>query len=144
MRRPHASWRNGEIKPAPGHAARTGRIVGETTAAAFADQSRGAGWPLFSSFDVDALDAARQAAPHVPRGLLFDAVPEDASETARRLGCVGVHLNHRGLDLAMIAALHGAGFAVLAYTVNDLARVEALEAAGIDAVVTDRIDRIAP
>ena len=45
---------------------------------------------------------------------------------------------------ATIAALHGAGFAVLAYTVNDLARVEALEAAGVDAVVTDRIDRIAP
>ena len=142
--RAHEVWMNVEIKPAPGHAARTGRIVGETIATVFADQGGRAGWPLFSSFDGEALEAVRRAAPHVPRGLLFDVLPADAIETARGLGCVSVHVNHRGLVRAAIGALHEAGFAVLAYTVNEPARVRALEDDGIDAIVTDRIDLIAP
>ena len=135
---------NVEIKPAPGHAVRTGRIVGETVAAAFPDQSDRAGWPLFSSFAVEALEAARRAAPHVPRGMLFAVLPGDAIGIARRLGCVSVHVNHRRLDRRVIAALHDAGLAVLGYTVNDPARVAVLEGEAIDAIVTDRIDLIVP
>ena len=139
----HGVWMNVEIKPAPGVEARTGRVVGEMTARLFADRSGGTGRPLFSSFSVDALEHARSAAPHVPRGMLFDVVPDGGIDTARALGCISVHANHRELDRRVIARLHEAGFAVLAYTVDEPSRVVALFEAGIDAIVTDRIDLIA-
>lgn len=142
--REHGVWMNVEIKPVPGFEARTGRVVGETTGRLYADQAGRAGWPLFSSFSVEALDHARSAAPQVPRGLLFDAVPETGIETARSLGCISVHASHRHLDRSVIATLHAAGFAVLAYTVDAPSRVAALVEAGLDAVVTDRIDLVAP
>jgi glycerophosphoryl diester phosphodiesterase len=142
--RGHDVFMNVEIKPAAGFEEKTGRIVGELTAALFADQSGRAGWPLFSSFSVAALEAARAAAPHVPRGVLFDRVPRDGIEVARALGCISVHADHRRLDRVAIERLHDAGFAVLAYTVNDVERVQALVDAGIDAIVTDRLDLIAP
>ena len=139
----HGVWMNVEIKPAPGVEARTGRLVAELTSRLFADQSGGAGLPLFSSFSVEALEHARSAAPRVPRGMLFDAVPDDGIATARRLGCISVHASHRKLDRRVIASLHEAGFAVLAYTVNEPSRAAALVETGIDAIVTDRIDLIA-
>lgn len=140
----HDVWMNVEIKPAPGFETRTGRIVGEITARLFDGWSDRAGWPLFSSFSDEALATAREAAPDIPRGLLFEEVPETGIEQARELGCISVHASHRTLDATGIARLHDAGFAVLAYTVNSGARLQALTDAGIDAIVTDRIDRIAP
>lgn len=136
-------WMNVEIKPSAGAEERTGRVVGELTGRLFPDGSESAGWPLFASFSRAALAAARIAAPHVPRGLLFETLPPDAIDRAKALGCVSVHADHRALDQGVIERLHAAGFAVLAYTVNEVARVDALEAAWIDAIVTDRIDLIA-
>lgn len=133
-------WMNVEIKPPRGTAAKTGRIVGEMTAALFADQSAKPGWPLFSSFSIEALAEAKQAAPHAPRGVLFDQLPVDAADIARSLGCVSVNVNQRRLDRATIEHLHDAGFAVLAYTVNDPGRAQLLVDAGVDAIFTDRID----
>ena len=146
--RANGVWMNVEIKPAPGFEERTGRIVGEATGALFADQSSAAGWPLFSSFSREALEAARSAAPHVPRGLLFGALPPDSIDAAiaaaNALDCISIHAEHRRLDADGLARLHDAGFAVLAYTVDDPARVAALTGWGLDAIVTDRIDLIAP
>jgi glycerophosphoryl diester phosphodiesterase len=141
--REHDMWMNVEIKPAPGFAARTGRIVGEITARLFADQG-GPALPLFSSFSVEALEHARSAAAHVPRGMLFDAVPGTGIASARALGCISVHASHRTLDRAVIDGLHNAGFAVMAYTVNERQRADQLADWGVDAVCTDRIDLIAP
>ena len=140
----HGVWMNVEIKPAPGFEARTGQRVGEMTARLFADPGGGAGWPLFSSFDSEALEHARSAAPHVPRGMLFDAVPENGIETARALGCISVHASHCTLDRTVIDGLHDAGFAVMAYTVNERHRAEQLAAWGVDAICTDRIDLLRP
>jgi glycerophosphoryl diester phosphodiesterase len=133
-------WMNVEIKPSRDAAAKTGRIVGEMTAALFADQGLQPGWPLFSSFSVEALAEAKQAAPLAPRGMLFDELPVDAIDIARSLACVSVNVNQRRLDRAAIEHLHDAGFAVLAYTVNDPDRAQLLTDAGVDAIFTDRID----
>jgi glycerophosphoryl diester phosphodiesterase len=133
-------WMNVEIKPSPGTAAKTGRIVGETTAALFADQSLQPGWPLLSSFSIEALAEAQRTAPHAPRGLLVDKLSADAVDIARSLGCVSVHVNQRRVDRAIVEHLHDAGFAVLAYTVNDPDRAQLLADAGVDAIFTDRID----
>ena len=141
--RAHDVWMNVELKPAPGVEEQTGRLVGERTAALFAnvDDAR---LPLFSSFSDAALRAARAAAPRVPRGLLVGDLPADVAERARRLECIAVHADHRRLDRDAIERLHAAGLAVLAYTVNDPARVRTLEDWGIDAVVTDALDAIPP
>ncbi len=130
-------WMNVEIKPSPGREVETGRVVGEVTAAlALRD-----GLPiLFSSFAPAALEAASTAAPNVPRGLLFGALPADAVASARALGCVSVHADHRHLDREEVARLQAAGFAVMVYTVDEPSRARKLLAWGVDAVCTDRID----
>jgi glycerophosphoryl diester phosphodiesterase len=138
----HDVWMNIEIKPSAGAEARTGRIVAEMTGAAFGSPDERL--PLFSSFSVAALEAARAAAPHVPRGLLVGRPPADAIDSAIGLGCVSVHVAHRWLDRDTIDAFHRAGLAVMAYTVNDPARAALLDVEGIDAICTDRIDLIHP
>ena len=133
-------WMNVEIKPSPGREADTGRIVGEATTM-FGAQALPI---LFSSFSPVALDAARMAAPDIPRGLLFGALPADAIESARSLGCVSVHADHRHVGRDAIDRLHAAGLAVMLYTVDEAARAATLTAWGVDALCTDRIDLLPP
>jgi glycerophosphoryl diester phosphodiesterase len=132
--RAHAVWMNVEIKPAPGTDAATGKTVGE--------RIDGAADVLLSSFSVEALEAARAAAPQVPRGLLVGRPPRDVVSTARALGCSTINVAERHVDAALVADLHAAGFAVLAYTIVDAARAAALDAFGIDATFVDRLDRV--
>ena len=137
--RAHDVWMNIEIKPTPGADERTGRIVAELVGAAFDDRSDR---PLLSSFSVAALAAAREAARHVPRGMLFGTLPGGEVAVATGIDCVGVHVDHRCLTQDAIAAFHRAGLAVMAYTVNEPSRVAALCAWGVDTICTDRIDLI--
>lgn len=67
---------NLEIKPTPGDADRTGRVVAQAVRALWgADVAAGRScWPLLSSFEPAALDAARLAAPELPRALLADTL----------------------------------------------------------------------
>ncbi len=148
--RAHRVWMNVEIKPSMGADVPTGRIVAEMTARLFADRHDHAAGdddvanalPLFSSFSVEALVAARAAAPQIARGLLVEALAEDDIEQAHALDCISMHVDHRHLDAATVSRLHDAGFAILAYTVNDLARLNTLLGWGVDAICTDRIDLI--
>ncbi len=78
--------------------------------------------PLLSSFSVDALAAAQQAVPALPRGLLLDEWEEDWLRLTRDLGCVSIHLNHELLDAQRVALLKAAGLRILVYTVNAPAR----------------------
>ncbi|HBD37554.1 MAG TPA: glycerophosphodiester phosphodiesterase, partial [Cupriavidus sp.] len=65
-------------------------------------------------------------------------------ERLRRLECVALDANHRELDAAVIGAAHSAGFKVLCYTVNDPARAANLLSWGLDGLITDAVDQIAP
>ncbi|SPD64964.1 glycerophosphodiester phosphodiesterase, cytosolic [Cupriavidus taiwanensis] len=132
---------NIEIKPIPGAEARTGAAV------ALDAQSLWAGAevpPLLSSFSEEALAAAARVAPGLPRALLLDQLPGDWLERVRRLGCLALDANHRELDACVISAAHAAGLRVLAYTVNDPTRAAQLLEWGLDAVITDAVDQIAP
>jgi len=140
--RAHRVWMNVEIKPSAGADARTGRIVAEVTARLFADERDTSALPLFSSFSIEALVAARANASHIARGLLIEELAEGDIERARALECISMHVDHRHLDQATIERLQAAGFAVLAYTVNDLARLKAMLDWRVDAICTDRIDVI--
>jgi glycerophosphoryl diester phosphodiesterase len=150
--RAHGIWMNIEIKPAPGFEQLTGTVVARCTATHFADAILPGGdraeqcnpiVPLFSSFERDALVAARAAAPDIPRGYLLDEVPANWREALQALGCVALHTNHRHLTPQLARAIKEAGYWLFCYTVNDPARGKELLQWGVDAFCTDRIDLIA-
>ncbi|MBK6863040.1 MAG: glycerophosphodiester phosphodiesterase [Ideonella sp.] len=132
---------NIEIKPTPGLARETGRAVALEAARLWQGQALP---PLLSSFEPDALVAAREAVPALPRALLLDALPGDWFEQAVSLGCSAVVTAYPLMDAAVIARLHGAGLRALCYTVNDAAEVARLLGLGIDGIITDAVDRFAP
>ena len=132
---------NVEIKPTPGDAQRTGRIVALEAARLWAGQAMR---PLLSSFDAEALEAARLAAPDLPRALLLDTLRDGWFDLAQALGCVAVVTNHALMDAALIGRLHRAGLRALVYTVNEAAEAQRLMGLGIDGMITDAVDRFAP
>ena len=131
---------NIEIKPCPGEEARTGAAVAREAARLWA----GAVPPLLSSFKPEALAAARDAEPALPRGLLLDQLWDGWPEAAEALGVVAVITNWRLMDRALIQRLHAQGRRALVYTVNDEAAAARLIADGIDGLITDRVDLFKP
>lgn len=132
---------NIEIKPTTGCEEQTGRVVALAARELWRNQPVA---PLLSSFSVEALAAAQQAVPALPRGLLLDEWEEDWRNLTTRLGCVSIHLNHRLLDEARVRALKDAGLRILVYTVNQPDRARTLLQWGVDCICTDRIDLIGP
>ncbi|WP_455778295.1 glycerophosphodiester phosphodiesterase family protein, partial [Burkholderia stabilis] len=101
--------------------------------------------PLLSSFSFEALQQARATAPALPRGMLYEAVPDDwHAQVVGALDCVSLHADHKQLDEPLVRAIKAAGLRILVYTVNDLDRARELVRWGVDAVCTDRIDLIGP
>lgn len=134
-------WANVEIKPAKGHERATGTAVAPLARELW----RGAALPpVLSSFSIEALEAAREAAPELPRGYLVDKVPENWRDTMQRLGCVALHCNYKALTEQLAAEIHRAGYSILLWTVNDPADARRMRAMGADCLVTDALDRIGP
>ncbi|WP_428419663.1 glycerophosphodiester phosphodiesterase [Methylibium sp.] len=127
---------NLEIKPSPGRAVRTGEVVAREAARLWVGLTP----PLLSSFETEALQAARETAPALPRALLLKRLEPGWLDTALGLGCVAVVGHHGALDAAAIAGAHDAGLRVLSYTVNTTPEAHRLRAAGIDGLITDAID----
>lgn len=132
---------NVEIKPACGFDRETGRAAALAAASAWAGDDRP---PLLSSFSVDALRAAAEAAPDLPRALLFEAVPPDWQQRLIALGAIGLVCDGRKLDARTAGAIKHAGYRLTSYTENDLAHARLLQSYGVDAIITDRPDLLAP
>lgn len=130
---------NIEIKPCPGEEARTGAAVAREAARLWAGQALP---PLLSSFKPEALAAARDAAPALPRALLLDEIWAGWLDTAAALEVVAVITNWRLMDRALIEQLHSRGWRALVYTVNDAAVAQRLIDDGIDGLITDEVDRL--
>lgn len=129
-------WANIEIKPAGGYEALTGEVVARQAATLW----QGAESPLLSSFSLDALAAARRAAPGLPRGLLFDTPPDDWRTPFAELAAHTLHCAAHAASDALLAAAQADGIPLLCYTVNDPAQARALLQRGVAAVFSDRID----
>lgn len=151
--RAHGIWVNLEIKRAPGNVARVGEVVARVAAQHYADalhpdgdrgESVSRESPLLSSFGVEALQAARAAAPVLPRAWLVPEIPADWRAQLQRLGCVSLHVDHERLTPALAQAVKAAGYWLFCYTVDDPERARQLFAWGVDALCTDRIDLIGP
>ena len=87
---------------------------------------------------------AQAAAPQIPRALLLDGLRAGWLDEAKALGCVAVVTAYPSMDAQVLAMLHAAGMRALVYTVNDPAEAKRLAAIGIDAVITDAVDRFSP
>jgi glycerophosphoryl diester phosphodiesterase len=142
----HFCIRNGyllniEIKPTPGSEPRTGEVVAQHAARLWQGQ---AVLPLLSSFQPDALAAARDAEPALPRALLMDTLRTGWLETALMLECVAVVFNHTLWDVSTVMQARSAGLRTLSYTVNDEWAAERLLQLGTDGIITDRVDLFSP
>ncbi|MBU7573436.1 MAG: glycerophosphodiester phosphodiesterase [Hydrogenophaga sp.] len=135
-------WLNIEIKPTPGTELATGRAVAEAAARLWASDAPRT--PFLTSFQPDALQGARETAPHLPRGLLLDTQREGWRDMAQSLGCVAVVCNHALWDASTVAQARESGLRTLAYTVNDEWAAQRLLDLGLDGIITDRIDLFAP
>lgn len=132
---------NIEIKPTPGLEAQTGTVVANAAARMW---ESAAVPPLLTSFQPEALEAARAAQPRLPRGLLLDQLWKGWLETALTLDCTALVCNHALWDSSSVLQARSAGFRTLSYTVNDEWAAQRLLDLGTDGIITDRIDLFAP
>src|SRR6185295_8056488 len=92
--RAHSVACNIEIKPVPGRERETGSAVALDASNLWRDTEVP---PLLSSFSEDALAAAGDAAPSLPRALLVHDVPDNWLDRLERLACVALAADHRSL-----------------------------------------------
>jgi glycerophosphoryl diester phosphodiesterase len=137
--RAHGVACNVEIKPTPGRERETGAAVALDAAQLWRDAEVP---PLLSSFAEDALDAARDAVPTLPRALLLDVLPPDWLDRLARLECVALDANHLELTGEIVKEAHSHGYRVCCYTPNDPVRIAELGGWGVDTIITDAIDQI--
>jgi glycerophosphoryl diester phosphodiesterase len=137
--RAHGVFCNVEIKPTEGRERETGAAVALDACSLWRDADVP---PLLSSFSEDALDAALRAVPALPRALLVEELAPDWPERLARLQCVALDARHTLLTADVVRAVRAAGYRVLAWTPNELARIAELAAWGVDGIITDAIDRM--
>jgi len=110
----------------------------------------GPAWPahvVVSSFWPGTLtalrdtDRGRAAAGAVELGLLvhpsLDPLP--MLEVASGLGCAALHPHHSQVTASLVARAHDLAMAVVTWTVNLPGDLDAVVAAGVDGVITDRV-----
>ncbi len=101
---------------------------------------------LLSSFDVEAMQAALEAMPRIPRAVVMgtrtldptvrlrEALPQ---QTLARVRASAWHPHAWLVRPGLVAALHRVGVAVNVWTVNDRVTLARLGHAGVDGVFTD-------
>jgi glycerophosphoryl diester phosphodiesterase len=132
---------NIEIKPMPGRERETGAAVALDARELWRNAAVA---PLLSSFSEQSLIAAREATHELPRAWLVEQIPDGWEARMSQLGCVAFDACFKVLSADIVAAAHRAGHKVVTWTANDPASVKDLAAWGVDSIITDAIDRIAP
>lgn len=132
---------NVEVKNLPGEPDYDPDDAIVATVVADIDRCGGARPLLLSSFNPMTVSALHRLRPDTPTGLIHwsSLAVGDALEIALEYQAAALvpGLGAPGLDVAGVAAAHAAGVEVMVWTVNDLADVRALAAAGVDAICTD-------
>ena len=123
-----------ELKPSPG---RTQATVMVTLIEASKLWPETKPPPMVGSFDVDALMIAAQLRPDWPRGLFLQEWRDDWIETAFLTQASTVTMRDDMLTPERLAMVRDAPFPLLAYTINDKARMKELLKNGVKAVYTD-------
>ncbi|HET8598001.1 MAG TPA: glycerophosphodiester phosphodiesterase [Castellaniella sp.] len=135
-------YSNIEIKPTTGCEVETGTAVAQAVDRLWAGAELS---PLLSSFSESALEAARTAAPHLPRALLIEGpVPADWHTRMTGLGCIGLNIDTRHTDETLVREILDQGATLAIWTVDDPARARELLRWGCQAVFTNALDEIGP
>lgn len=101
------------------------------------------GGTLFSSFYDPVLARLRELAPEARLGLLISRRhPEGALARARALGAEALHPERALVTRELVAAAHGAGLAVYAFTVDEPEAMARLLELGVDGMFTNFPDRL--
>ena len=138
--RAKATMANVEIKPTPGLERETGARVAQLSRELW----KGAEVPpLLSSFSFEALLAAKDAAPELPRGWLVDEFGEADWDNLTALDAVSLHTNHKKFAPQRIAAVQAKGYRVMLYTINDADLAQRYLDAGVDGIFTDNLREFA-
>ena len=135
----HGYFLNIEIKPTPGTAAMTGAIVAKEALRLWQGESIP---PLLTSFKTEALVAAKQTAPLLPRGLLLDSLWDGWLEAALELECVAIVCNYKLWNEELVETVHAQKIRCLSYTVNEHDIADSLIALGTDGIITDSVDEL--
>lgn len=126
---------NVEIKPAPDNVVETVEAVLGVLALHWSDASLPL---LISSSDVNVLEAVHKVDEDLALGWIVDDEPEAWVADCRKIsGLVSVNANANILNASNIGQLKAAGYAVLAYTVNDAKKAQQLFDQGVAAVFSD-------
>jgi glycerophosphoryl diester phosphodiesterase len=125
---------NLEIKPCKGRERETAETAVRVVRAHWPGHLQ---MPIFSSFQAESLRAARAASEDYPLGYLVESLPGDWAREAADLGCSFVHPGQRWLTRRQAEAVKAAGYPLLVWTVNDIARARELFDWGADALITD-------
>lgn len=128
---------NLEIKPNPGQDQETATLVAQQAAQLWQASAIA---PLLSSFSYNAVLAARQAAPALPRAWLVEDIPVNVLDKLAACQASALHVNWQALTVQWVEKLHAAGYRVMAYTVNQPTQAQTLLAWGVDMICTDRPD----
>ena len=127
---------NVEIKPTPGFDWRTGTHVALHSQQLWAGADAA---PLLSSFSFEALMAAKEAAPSLPRGWLIKQFTDADWDRLEELEAASLHTDHRRIALDDIARIKERGYRVFVYTVNDIEVARTFLDAGVDGIFTDNL-----
>ena len=107
---------------------------------------RDEGWKLadfhISSFRHDELRRMRELDARIEIGILPNGSPVEALKVAKELGAYSINANQGSLTEETVAAIHGAGLKLFAWTVNDRAEIRRLLDLGIDGFITNYPDRV--
>ncbi|KQX50735.1 MULTISPECIES: glycerophosphodiester phosphodiesterase family protein [unclassified Streptomyces] len=122
-----------EIKGRHSHA-EVARIVREVRAQ---DMT---GRVFVQSFDIPSLRFVHELAPELPLGLLRGTLDADPVALAGELGLSAYNVADAALATrpGLVGELHAAGVAVNVWTVDTPARWKALDALGVDGIITNR------
>lgn len=132
---------NVEIKPARGYERETAAAVAAQAAVIWPVAGP---LPLLSSFSLEALGVARELAPHLPRGVLFETVPADWLAIFRQLDASTLHCAADRLTDDVLETARAQAIPVLCFTVNRPVQAKKLFCRGVSALFTDRLDLFSP
>jgi glycerophosphoryl diester phosphodiesterase len=135
----HGYFLNIEIKPTPGTEAMTGEAVAKEAMRLWQAELIP---PLLTSFKTEALIAAQQIAPSLPRGLLLHSLWDGWLETARDLECVAIVCNYKLWNKELVESVHAQNMQCLSYTVNEQDIADFLITLGTDGIITDSVNKL--
>lgn len=96
----------------------------------------------FISFNLDVLRYLRRTEPGIDIGVLLWHPNESDVAVAGIIGATWIDLYYRRLTLHLADLIKGAGMKLRTYTPNEAHEFKVMAAMGVDAITTDRPDRL--